>query len=85
MNKQKARKLFVYLLLAFVLFLYVFSIIVFLFGDPATAIYVFAYSTFFTIIVYFLIILQRRVETNTSLFHDAKEAHDDQKNKSQDE
>ncbi len=72
MNKHKARKIFVYLLLAFVIFLYLFSIAVFLFGDPAQAIYVFAYSTFFTIITYFLFIMQRRLEAS------AKRKEDDQ-------
>ncbi len=62
MNKHRIRRNLVRVLLAFVIFLYIFSIAVFLFGDPEDAIYVFAYTTFFTIIVYFLGILQRRFE-----------------------
>jgi len=62
MNKHKIRKVFVRILLAFVIFLYIFSIIVFIFGSPQAGIYVFAYSTFFTVIVYFLNLFQKRLE-----------------------
>lgn len=61
MNKKKIRQILVYCLLAFVVFLYVFSIGVFLFGDKEAALAVFAYSTFFTVVVYFLALYQKRL------------------------
>jgi c-di-AMP phosphodiesterase-like protein len=67
MNKQKARKIFNYTLLAFVIFLYIFSIVVFLFGDLQAAIAVFAYSTLITVVVYFLFMWQRRVQKMAEL------------------
>ena len=60
MKKETAKKIAVYCVLAFVLFLYVFSILVFLFGKPEAGIATFAYSTFFTIVVYFLFVLHKR-------------------------
>lgn len=61
MNKKKLRQISIYLLLGFVIFLYILTILVFLFGNTEAAIGTFAYSTFFTVIVYFLIILQKRM------------------------
>ena len=61
MNKQKLRKGFIYFLLAFLIILYLFTFGAFLFGQFERALYLFAYTTFFSIITYFLIILQRRI------------------------
>lgn len=61
MSKKKIRQISIYLLLAFVVFLYIFTILVFLFGELSAAIGTFAYSTFFTVVVYFLIIMQKRM------------------------
>jgi c-di-AMP phosphodiesterase-like protein len=61
MNKKKMRQRLTYVLLGFVLFLYVFSIGVFIFGEPKAAIAVFAYNTFFTVVVYFLALYQKRL------------------------
>lgn len=61
MNKKKIRQISIYVLLAFIVFLYIFSILVFLFGETRAAIGVFSYTTFFTVVIYFLIILQKRV------------------------
>jgi c-di-AMP phosphodiesterase-like protein len=60
MNKQKLRKGFIYLLLAFLIVLYLLSFGAFFFGQFERALHLFAYTTFFSIITYFLIILQRR-------------------------
>ena len=67
MDKNKIRKVSIYILLAFVVFLYLFTIVVFLFGDAETGIVVFAYSTLITVIVYFLIHWQRRIQENAQL------------------
>ncbi len=61
MNKQKLRKGFIYLLLAFLVILYVITFGAFIFGQFERALHLFAYTTFFSIITYFLIILQRRM------------------------
>lgn len=78
MDKNKARKIFVYIMLAFVIFLYLFTIVVFLFGDPETGVVVFAYSTFITVIVYFLIHWQRRIQLSAELAAKELENQDDQ-------
>jgi len=54
-------------MLVFVIFLYFFTIIAFLFSGPETGIIVFAYSTFVTVIIYFLIHWQRRIQQNAEL------------------
>jgi len=70
MNKKKIRKILVYCLLAFVLFLYIFTIFVFLFGEKEAALAVFAYSSFFTVVVYFLAIYQKRLSEYDQLEDD---------------
>mgnify|MGYP000350865051 CR=1 FL=1 len=60
MNKHRLRKGFIYFLLAFLIVLYIFTFGAFIFGEFERALYLFAYTTFFSIITYFLIILQRR-------------------------
>ena len=80
MDKNKIRKIFIYILLAFVIFLYIFSIAVFLFADVESGVVVFAYSTLITVIVYFLIHWQRRIQQNADL--KAKELEIQSKQKS---
>lgn len=54
-------------MLAIVIFLYLFTILVFLFGNPEQGVVVFAYSTFVTVIVYFLIHWQKRIQKSAEL------------------
>ena len=67
-------------MLAFVVFLYLFTIAVFLFGDPETGVVVFAYSTFITVLVYFLIHWQHRIQQNAELTAKELKTQDKQKN-----
>ena len=62
MNKQKARKIFVYVLLGFLIFLYIFTLLVFVFGSFEAGLSLLAYNAFMSVIVYFLLQWQRRME-----------------------
>ncbi len=61
MDKNKVRKIFVYLLLAFLIFLYVYTLLVFVFGSFEAGLSLFAYNVVFSVIVYFLLQWQRRL------------------------
>lgn len=63
-------------MLAFVIFLYLLTIVVFIFSDLETGIVVFAYSTFVTVIVYFLIHWQKRIQDSADLAAKELEASD---------
>ena len=65
MVSNKTKRLGVYILLGFVFFLYVLTLFMFLFAELQVAILVFAYSTFFTIVLYFLFLLQKRFEASS--------------------
>lgn len=62
MDKKKMRLYLVRALLIFVIFVYVLSVIVGIFGNPNFALALFAYNTFLSVILYFLIGMQRRLD-----------------------
>lgn len=62
MDKKKMRMYFVRALLVFVIFVYLLSIIVGIFGDSGFALALLAYNTFLSVILYFLIGMQRRLD-----------------------
>jgi len=62
MDKHKARRIFAYVLLVFLILLYIGDMLVFLFGSFTSGLYLMAYNVFLTVIVYFLLQWQKRME-----------------------
>lgn len=62
MKKQKARQFFIRLLLGLVVFFYIFSIVIAFIGTPESALAIFAFNSFFAVIVYFLLQWQKKVD-----------------------
>lgn len=62
MDHKKIRRVFAYALLAFLLILYVAMVVTFITKGFEAGLGLFAYNVFFTIIVYFFLMWQRRME-----------------------
>jgi 4-hydroxybenzoate polyprenyltransferase len=72
MDKSKSRRIFVRFLLAFVLFIYILSVAVALFGNSNLAILLLAYNTFFSVVLYFLMKMQKRLDDNAKAIQEAQ-------------